>query len=196
MQYIQKNIGFYESGELGDNYKVGTTLEEYQNGAYIPLSKKQIKFRKDNPGASPVEVLSMELNPVPERTLEEMIQAKVMEIDQYDSSEAVNSFLVNGVSAWLTPDIRSNYKNSIESAELLGETEITISIAGMVANLSLQEAKIMLARIQRYADKATIVTEMHKLNVSRLETSEAVTSYDHTLGYLEQLKFTLTPTEL
>ena len=78
---------------------------------------------------------------------------------EYDRSGAVNGFIVNGISTWLTPDVRANYKNSIEAAELLGETHITFIVAGIVATSSLQEARIMLAKIQRYADRCTIVTE-------------------------------------
>ena len=131
----------------------------------------------------------MQLLPVPVRTVEQAVQDKLMQIDMYDRSEAVNSFIVNGVSAWLTPDVRANYRSSIESAELLGESNITFIIAGIVATSTLQEARIMLAKIQRYADRCTIVTETHKANVNSLSTIQEIEAYDYTVGYPKKESF-------
>jgi hypothetical protein len=120
----------------------------------------------------------------PERSpLEQAIADKIAEIDAYDNSEAVNSFLLDGMPCWISMQERSTYNTSISSAELLEETTIEIPLAGQVITLPVVQAKYMLAQIQRYADKAAIVTATHKAAVAALETIEAVEAYDYTVGY-------------
>jgi hypothetical protein len=122
-------------------------------------------------------------------TLEGAIQKKIAEINDYSESNAVNSLTYNGVETWLTPAIRSNYLTSISSAELLGETSITFAIAGQAVTVPLQNAKILLAKIQRYADASYLVTQKHIAEVSKLTTVAEVEAYDITQGYPEKLSF-------
>jgi hypothetical protein len=53
----------------------------------------------------------------------------------------------------------------------------------------LQNAKILLAKIQRYADACFLVTQQHKIAVNSLTTIEAVENFDYKTGYPEKLKF-------
>lgn len=122
-------------------------------------------------------------------TLEEAKAQKIAEINDYSESSNVNSLTYNGVETWLTPAIRSNYLTSISSAELLGETSITFTISGQVVTVPLQNAKILLAKIQRYADACFMVTMQHKANVSKLTSIEDINNYDITTGYPEKLAF-------
>lgn len=170
---------------------VGETWNDYRVGAWVLLTDEQLTFKNTNSNASVEEVFNMQLTPKPVRTLEQAVQEKIWQIEEYDRSGAVNSFRVNGVSDWLTPDIRANYKNSIEAAELLGEVYITFMIAGLVSEAPLQDARVMLAKIQRYADRCTLVSETHKANVSSLLTIEEVDIYNYTVGYPDQEEFTL-----
>ena len=66
--------------------------------------------------------------PTPTELLERAKMQKIAEIEAYDNSGEVNGFdiVVGGqtMAAWLTPDNRSDYKNSLDSAELLGMTEV------------------------------------------------------------------------
>lgn len=197
MVYIHKLNGFWNrEAVLQPSFKIGIALEDYENGAYLLLNTEQEQFYNAHPDASQMECWNMELNPTPQPEpvpepdmLEVARRQKVWSIVEYDRSEAVNSFTVNGVSAWLTPEVRSNYKNSIEAAELLRETHITFIIAGIVSTSTLQDARIMLAKIQRYADKCTIITETHKVNVNSLLTVEEIDAYDYTVGYPEKESF-------
>lgn len=199
--YIHIQNGFWEVETLPESYKVGTTIDDYTTGAYVALSNEQADFHVTHPEAGQLECWRMELDPMPEYPtiptpdpLQDAIQRKIQEIMDYDRSEAVNTFFVNGISDWLTPDIRANYLSSIEAANLLGETTITFIIAGIVATTALQDARIMLAKIQRYADNCTIVTETHKANVRALglATVEEIDAYDNTAGYPEKEEFTIT----
>jgi len=65
----------------------------------------------------------------------------------------------------LTPIERSNYKNSIEAAELVGLENVSFYINDKEISLPLATAKLMLAQIQLYADQCFIVTKQHKAAV-------------------------------
>lgn len=113
--------------------------------------------------------------------------AKIAQIAAYSDSDAVNSLTFNGIKTWLTPNVRANYLVSLDAAELLGETDITFVVEGVQASLPIKQVRLLLAKIQRYADACYIVTEGHKRAVRALQTVEEVESYDYTKGYPEKL---------
>lgn len=126
---------------------------------------------------------------VVDSSLTEAIEKKLQEIDVYDNSDAVNSFTFNGITLWFSAETRAGFKNSIESASLLGETTISIPTTAGVINLPLNDAKIMLAKIQRYADACYLVTMQHKQEVAKLTNITDVEAYDITKGYPDKLTF-------
>lgn len=113
--------------------------------------------------------------------------AKIAEIAAYSDSDAVNSLTFNGIKTWLTPNVRANYLVSLDAAELLGETDITFVVEGVQASLPIKQVRLLLAKIQRYADACFLVTERHKIAVKALRTVEGVEAYDYTTGYPEKL---------
>lgn len=197
MIYIHKNNGFWQREKiLPSSFKIGITLEDYNNGAYLLLNAEQEKFYTDHPNATQVECWNMEFTTEDEQQIDSdpveiAKRQKLWLIDQYDKSVDVNSFTVNGIVEWLSPDIRSNYKNSIEAAELLGEKNITFIVAGITATLPLGDARIMLAKIQRYADNCALITENHKANIEGLSTVQEIEDYDYKIGYPEKEEFTI-----
>ncbi len=115
-------------------------------------------------------------------------ERKIAEIAAYSDSDAVNSLTFNGLKTWLRPNVRANYLVSLDAAELLGETEITFVVEGVQASLPIKQVRLLLAKIQRYADACYIVTEGHKRAVRALQTVEEVEKYDYKQGYPEKLK--------
>lgn len=113
--------------------------------------------------------------------------AKIAQIAAYSDSDAVNSLTFNGIKTWLTPNVRANYLVSLDAAELLGETDITFVVEGVQASLPIKQVRLLLAKIQRYADACFLVTERHKIAVRALQTVEEVEAYDYTTGYPEKL---------
>lgn len=201
--YIRKGIkGYYleTSTEIDAEYWngwIGSTYDDFLDGKWILLSDEQVAFHNENPDATIEEVINTHLAPSPihTRTLEDAKRDKISQIEEYDSSDAVNSFDIiiegNTVTTWIDPNKRSNYKNSLDSAELLGLTEVHPVFNGVQLTLPIQTAKSALAQIQIYADRCYIVTETHKANVNSLDTIEAVDAYDNETGYPEKLIFTL-----
>jgi hypothetical protein len=127
--------------------------------------------------------------PEPGRTLEQTIVTKIAEIDAYDNSDEVNSFLFNEQKTWIDAGTRAIFRNSIDSAELLQEETIQLPIAGVIITVPVSQAKIMLARIQRYADNAAIVTAGHKIAISTFNSISQVESYNYKTGYPEKEVF-------
>lgn len=203
--YIRNNVkGYYiEFPEEIDAEvwagKIGETYEDFQDGKWIPLSDEQVAFHEEHPTASIAEVIAMEITPTPPRTLEQAKQEKIWAIEDYDRSDAVNSFTIvmgdDSVEAWITPDQRANYKNSLDSAELLGLTEVHPVFNGVQLTLPIQLAKMALAKVQIYADRCFIVTETHKAAVEAMETIAEVDDFDITADYPEKLTFNLNEEE-
>lgn len=123
--------------------------------------------------------------------IETLKEVKLNELVDYDKSDNVNTFTVNGVNAWFDKENRAALSTSIESASLLGETEITFVVNDKEFSIDIQAAKQMLATVQRYADKCFLVTEAHKRTIKGLSKAEDIVSYDVTTGYPTKVAFTL-----
>lgn len=145
------------------------------------------------------------LNPTPEQlkaagcveveeveTFEERLQdakeKKIREIEAYAQSDNVNILYFNNTPTWLDKETRANYKLSLDAAELLKEKEVTFVVEGNVVKLPIEKARMILAKIQRYADDTFIVSSRHKLEVAKLKKIEDVESFDVTAGYPNPLK--------
>ena len=145
------------------------------------------------------------LNPTPEQlkaagcveveeveTFEERLrnakEAKMREIEAYAQSDNVNILYFNNTPTWLDKETRANYKLSLDAAELLKEKEITFVVEGNVVKLPIEKARMILAKVQRYADDTFIVSSRHKLEVAKLKKIEDVESFDVMAGYPNPLK--------
>ena len=207
MIYINKTayniyIELDEALDTESNF-VGSTWEDFESGAWLLLSEEQVKFREENPAASVREVWEMKLtvSAQPVRTAERAKYDMLRIITDYDRSENVNWFTVNGqVGGWFTPEERSNYKSSIDAAKLLGVEKLSFYIGDIMMEVTPVQAEQMLAMIQLYADRCFIVTKQHKLTVEGYFSSEVLSeeekislidSYDFTAGYPEKLNFEL-----
>lgn len=143
MIYINKNIGFWEIESLPASYKVGTTLADYENGAYLPLSDEQVAFHTAHPDASPLEVWNMQLTPVPEPApdpdpLETARQQKLQEIKAQDefSNKFFISVLSGGVEVanqelWIDKDLRNSlYSITLPALQADGQTTTKLWTTG------------------------------------------------------------------
>lgn len=110
-------------------------------------------------------------------------EEKIKEIMKYDSSSDVNGFYLNGIHGWFTPTERSNFSTSIRSAEILGEKTITLLIEGQTVDLPIDTAKILLAKVQRYADDCYIVTQKHIRKVQEMTGIAEIREFDITSEY-------------
>lgn len=154
------------------------------------LTNEQKSFYISNPAANMFEVKNCKLNR-PTDTLEAHKSNKINEIEMYDISDNVNGFYLNNNLVWLDKATRVGLVNTLNSAELVGRTEINIWFSGVYVTLPITQARQLLARLELYATDCYNTTEQHKVNVNNLETIEAVDAYDHTANYPGRLVFNL-----
>ena len=124
-------------------------------------------------------------------TMDNLATAKAQmeaEIDRYDSSSAVNSFLLNGMEVWLDKATRVGLMNSTSIAKAMGQTKTTLWLGGYQLEVDCDRAIQLLSALEMYALECFNVTAAHKKAVSELTSIEDVLAYDYKTGYPEQLK--------
>jgi hypothetical protein len=193
MYYTNRQIiaDFEQELSKKDGFEVVKSFDELSGRNWLKLTAKQVAFYEANPNASIEEVINCQLMPAPERTLEDAKAEKQDALSVYDTSEAVNSFIVNmGENkhpAWITAEQRALYMTSVTSAELIGDENIEIELLGQFVEMPVPTAKVLLAQIHRYADRAANTTARHKAAIEALATIEEVDEYDFTVGYPDKL---------
>lgn len=153
------------------------------NGHYVKVDNGVII----NPTEETLSEHGYEKVEVPENKLQQAIETKVAEIRAYDSSEAVNSFKLNGVSVWINREDRIGTRRAIELDAEAGKTESDIWLHGFHLRVNCQLAMKLLDMVGSYAYEAYNVTQQHLYAVQQLKTAEDVRKYDHTQGYPEKL---------
>lgn len=110
------------------------------------------------------------------------------QIDAYDTSSAVNSFILNGERVWLDFELRDRVYQGNERLQRIGRTDTTLWLGKQCYNLSIEQAQNIISHIEAYAKDCYNVTAAHKKAVSELTDIAEVLTYDITAGYPAQLK--------
>ena len=130
---------------------------------------------------------------IPEPTEEEKFEQERQnlqnEITNYDVSDAVNIFYMNGMPMWLDKPTRAGLMLRLQAEEMLGRETTTLWYDVYQFTLPLATAKQLLYLIEAYASACYDNTQMHLAAVKKLTTMDEIHSYDYTLGYPEKLKF-------
>ena len=127
--------------------------------------------------------------PVIVPTLEEIKARKVEEVLAYDSSKAVNEFSMGGLPIWLDKATRAGLLLRFEAEAKAGRTSTTLWYNGLPFTLPLTYAQEILIALELYASACYDNTQSHIAEVQKLESKEAVESYDYTSGYPQKLLF-------
>lgn len=162
--------------------------EDTYNGRYIVVDGTTII----NPTEETLLANGYEKVEVPENKLQKAIDAKVAEIKEYDNSEAVNSFSLNGMSAWINREDRIGTRRAIELDVANGLTESEIWLNGFKLVVNCQLALKLLDAVGHYAYQAYNVTQAHIFAVKQLTSVEEVEKYDHTTNYPPKLSLKTT----
>lgn len=125
--------------------------------------------------------------------LESTRQNILNKIADYDTSDAVNEFVINGIGMWLDGDTqRPKLRGAVQTYldKELGDYPLCVEGVGVIP---IAPAKLlsMLADIEVYAIECFTKTFEHKEAVGKLTTCEELVSYDYTTGYPEKLVFNL-----
>ena len=131
----------------------------------------------------------VEPEPTPEELLQRAKAEKIAELEEYDATDAVNSFSVSGVSLWVPADKRAVLRTSIEAYKALGAESITKVWDGQEYTFPITAWDTMLNQVEVYASECFNQTQRHKAAIESLLTVEEVEDYDFTSGYPEKLEF-------
>lgn len=158
------------------------------NGQYIKVGEDFII----NPSEETLLEHGYEKVEVPENKLKDAIDAKVAAIKAYDNSEAVNSFSLNGIFAWINREDRIGTHRAIELDVENGKTESEVWLNGFKLVVNSQLALKLLDAVGHYAYQAYNVTQAHIFAVKQLTSVEEVKKYDYTTNYPPKLNLKTT----
>ena len=113
------------------------------------------------------------------------------QIAAYDTSSAVNGFMLNGAEVWLDFELRDRVYQGNERLQRIGRTDTTLWLGNKCYNLSIEQVQNIISHIEAYAKDCYNVTAAHKKAVGELTSVEEVLSYDYTKGYPEKLTMTV-----
>lgn len=105
------------------------------------------------------------------------------QLELYDHSENVNSFIYKGNKFWLDKQQRSCMKTVAES----GLETIDVVMGGYSLTLPAEFVKQFILQLEAYAYKCFVVTARHQQTIQSLQTLEDILNYDFTTGYPEKL---------
>ena len=112
-------------------------------------------------------------------------------IEAYDTSSAVNGFMLNGAEVWLDFELRDRVYQGNERLQRIGRTDTALWLGNKCYNLSIEQAQNIISHIEAYAKDCYNVTAAHKKAVGELTSVEEVLTYDYTKGYPAKLTMTV-----
>ena len=110
------------------------------------------------------------------------------DIEAYDTSSAVNGFILNGQRVWLDKATRVGLMNSTTIAKGMGQPTTTLWLGDVKLVVECDKAIQLLSALEMYALECFNVTAAHKKAVTEMGTVEEVLGYDYTKGYPEMLE--------
>ena len=176
------------SKDIMDVFQIVETLEELTDDSYILLNDKQKEFYNNNISATPEEIFNMQKSDV----ATEYDRNKIInKIEQYNKSNNIDSFTLNGNSTWIDLQQRMVMGHDLNVAKLLGNETITFWLNGAEYVLNVDQGIQLLGQLEFYALQCQNKTEEHKKNVSNIISYTELQNYDYTAGYPEKLEFNL-----
>ena len=113
-------------------------------------------------------------------------------IETYDTSPAVNGFLLNGSVEWIDIDLRIKLcTRTLPEEKKAGKTSTVLWLGNKPYELPIETIEQIMHEIEIYAKACLDVTNRHKTQVLALSDVSALVAYDYTAGYPEKLSFNI-----
>ena len=109
-------------------------------------------------------------------------------LHEYDKSNKVNIFYLNGNPAWLDKDTRVGLELRFKAEKASGKTDTTLWLNGTDLTINIDVGLQMLYALEVYASAAYDCTAQHKANVLALNTAKEKAEYDYTTDYPKTLR--------
>lgn len=189
------------------NY-IGTSWEDYNNGAWVLLTDEQLGFRKENPSASVQEVFNMKINEAvvsAEDKARTAMHEKLAEIRRADeeSNKFYISVVADGVEVanqelWIDKDLRNSlYSITLPALKAEGQTSTklwTSSTPPVSVEVPVDWALEKLPLLEIYAKQTYDVKAENEAAVYKAFDDgdiDAINAIDAFAGYPEVKTFVL-----
>ena len=211
MIYINKEKFWVTGDPLNESYIIGSSIEDYENGAFLLLSDEQATFHAEHPDASQLEVWNMELTPEPEQPVvpdpepDELViarQAKLQEIVEQDDFS--NKFFVSvtqgGIEVanqelWIDKDLRNSlYSITLPALQSDGETTTKLWTTGtppQSIDVPISWALKYLPYLEIYAKRTYDLRASNEAAAYAATTVEEIAQIDVKANYPHFLTFEL-----
>ena len=173
------------NGKVKESHLCDYMLERYDYKPSMDLVLNDILASGEQASMEEIREISEGLGAEP---LKYMKKAMLHYIDVYDSSSAVNSFVLNGMEVWLDKATRVGLMNSTTIAKASGQKTTTLWLGGLKLVVDCDKAIQLLSALEMYALECFNVTAVHKKAVSELNNIEGVLTYDYKSDYPDKLK--------
>ena len=115
--------------------------------------------------------------------------AKLKQISEYDTSNAVNSFYLQGKHMWLPLEQRKNMRQSLIALKAEGIETITYWDGIVPITMPVAQFEAIMDAVEVYALQCFNTTAQHKANVMTMSDMAEMLAYNHTDGYPSPLEF-------
>ena len=122
-----------------------------------------------------------------EGALEAVKNRKLAKIDEYDTSDNVNVFYLNGMKVWLDKNTRVGLMNSTNIAKNDHKETTTLWLGSNKLVINCDLAIKLLSDLEIYALDCFNVTATHKKEVSEMTDIEKIYNYNYKVRYPEPL---------
>lgn len=182
--YIKKNIkGYYITfpNKLDEKLysNIGTTYDDFENYKWVLLNEEQLQFKSEHGDATVKEVFNMEMEPEPERTLE---QAKIEKLTELQIFHATISkeMSFNGHDVWADKYNRSIMKSDAESAKA---NNIALFKFNQEVEMTPDEAIVLMNMMAEREYECDKVYKEKEQEINALEEIQSVDSYNVSENY-------------
>ena len=107
----------------------------------------------------------------------------IKKIKLYDSSDEVNSFIIDGQKFWLDKATRVGLMHLANCST----DDLQLVLGDKILTFPVEFAKDFLMKLEVYAGQCYLQTQKHLLAVKELKTVEDILNYDYTTGYPEKI---------
>lgn len=166
------------------------------NGKTVIKTRQQIIISKNGMSTyNPTEEIILEdgwveyIAPVYEETLEDVRTNVLSRLEDYDKSEDVNEFRIDGKRIWFDKSTRLGLMMRLDAELENGKMKTSLWYNGEEFSLDINMAKEMLYNVEVYASECYDTTQKHVLNIKSLETKDELENYDFRSNYPEKLNF-------
>ena len=177
-----------EDGQVKESSLCDYMLERYEYKPSMDLVLNDILASGEQASMEEIKEFSEGLGAEP---LKYMKKAMLHYIDVYDSSSAVNSFVLNGMEVWLDKATRVGLMNSTTIAKSMGQQKTTLWLGSYQLEVDCDKAIQLLSALEMYALECFNVTASHKATVGELKTIEEVEAYNYKTGYPKMLEMSV-----